>query len=100
MDLPNLSDCDYFKKGKISYESKQESVLIFKLKGSKDYHFIFKCPKCGKNNEYDGQLTIEKMKNSDGKKSDFLTFKCNYCGETYHLEKFKVAGIRKKYEST
>ncbi len=96
MDLPNLNDCDYFKKGKINYGTRTESVMIFKLKGKKDYHFIFSCPKCGSKNEYDGQFVLKKMKNEEGKKADFITFSCVKCNEEFALEKFKVSGIRKK----
>ncbi len=72
--LPNLEACDYFKRGIISYNKDGNEltsrVLIFKLKESKDYEFIFDCPNCGNKNDFKGGLEIKKVKGEDKKRND------------------------------
>ncbi len=96
MDFPNISDCDYFKKGSITAGSNSSTVLIYKLKGKEDYTFIFKCPACGKENNYLSKLDIQKLKDPvDKKKKEYIVFRCEHCGQTYNLERFKVQGMKK-----
>lgn len=93
--LPNLSDCNYFKKSHITYGEKDEGVMIYRLKSSEDYTFLFTCPKCRKKNEFSGALDIRKMK-MDSKKKESIFFGCPSCGSEFYIDKIKVAGMRGK----
>ncbi|MGC8516624.1 MAG: hypothetical protein ACP5MT_01885 [Candidatus Acidifodinimicrobium sp.] len=95
-NLPNLEDCDYFKKSTVNYDGKESRVLIYKLKTSRDYTFRFLCPKCGFENKFDSDLSTVKKKES-GKNKEYISVKCKKCGTEYFIEKFKVAvrGLKK-----
>jgi predicted nucleic-acid-binding Zn-ribbon protein len=87
--LPDLNNCNFFKKTAVSYGDKTEKTFIFKLKPDADYTFVFDCPKCSGKNEFKGQLVMKEIK-EDGKKKKYITFECKKCGCAFTVEKFKV----------
>lgn len=91
--LPDLNNCNYFKKSHIDYEGKDERVMIYRLKTSQDYTFLFKCPKCGKDNEFDDELKVRKAR-VDGKNKEYFFFGCKSCGTEFTIERLKAAGMK------
>jgi transcription elongation factor Elf1 len=93
--LPDLKDCNFFKKSHIDYNGKEEKVMIYRLASSPDYTFLFRCPNCGKNNEFDSALNLKKLR-EDGKNKEYIIFDCKSCGSGFRIEKLKAAGVRGK----
>ncbi len=89
MALPDLNNCDFFKKATLFSGEKNEKVFIFKLRLDAQYTFFFTCPKCGDKNEFKGELNMKEVK-AGGKKKGYITFKCKKCATEFMIEKFKV----------
>lgn len=92
--LPNVIDCDFFKKATLFNGGKTEKAFIFKLKSEQDYTFIFACPKCGGKNDFHSELVMKEVKEG-GKKTNFIVFNCKKCSAEFNVEKFKVKKIKK-----
>jgi DNA-directed RNA polymerase subunit M/transcription elongation factor TFIIS len=92
MDIDKIN---FIKKSSISFEGKTEKLMIFRETGEKDFHFVFKCPKCGKENDFESELKMEKVKEG-GKTKEKYVFKCSECGQVYSVERLKPPHIRSK----
>jgi transcription elongation factor Elf1 len=97
--LPDLNNCDFFKKATLFSGAKSEKAFIFKLKSDGDYTFMFTCPGCGSKNEFKEQMAIKEVKEA-GKKKNYVAFKCKKCATEFMVEKFKVKQLGKKKSST
>ena len=89
MALPDLNNCDFFKKATLFSGEKNENVFIFKLKSDAQYTFLFTCPKCGDKNESKSGLDMKEAK-TGGKKTRYIVFNCKKCATEFMIEKFKV----------
>ncbi len=87
--LPNIVDCEFFKKGAIYSGQNTEQAFIFKLKGAKDYTFVFNCPACKKSNEFYGDFVLKKAKEG-GKQKEYVTFSCKNCNAEFMMERLKA----------
>ncbi|MCL4399544.1 hypothetical protein M1293_03525 [Candidatus Parvarchaeota archaeon] len=86
--LPEPGDCNFIKKSTIRYGDKTEKVLIYRLKGSPDFHISFKCPSCTIEKEIIGELNIRKYKEG-GKKKEGYEFVCDSCNTVFCIERLK-----------
>ena len=86
--LPVITDCNYFKRSLLTFDNKTEYALIFNLKKEENYNFVFRCPKCGHNNEYKELLNVKKVR-ENGKNKEIISFYCKKCNNEYRLEKQK-----------
>ncbi|MCL5101500.1 MAG: hypothetical protein M1348_02735 [Candidatus Parvarchaeota archaeon] len=93
--LPNLMDCDFFKKATLFDGAKSEKAFIFKLKSEPNYTFMFTCPKCSSKNEFRGELNFKEEK-VDKKKIKFIAFNCKKCNSEFTVEKFKTKPVKTK----
>ncbi len=91
--LPDLNNCDFFKKTTLFDGGKSEKAFIFKLKSDTDYSFVFTCPKCGVQNDFKDQLVLKEIKNGR-KKQKYIAFNCKKCSAGFMAEKFKVKKAR------
>ena len=89
MDLPDLNNCEFFKKSALSVGGKSEKAFIFKLRNDPQYTFLFTCPKCGAKNEFRSEFNLKEVKEG-GKKKMYITFNCKKCATEFLTEKFKV----------
>lgn len=87
--LPDLNNCDFFKKVTIFSGMKSEKAFIFKLKADSKYTFMFTCPNCGGKNEFQDEMLIKEVKEA-GKKKNYIAFNCKKCAMAFQVEKFKV----------
>ncbi len=94
MALPDLNNCEFFKKTTLFAGEKTEKAFIFKLKNDPQYTFLFNCPKCGAKNEFGSELNIKEVK-ENGKKKKYITFNCKKCAAEFMTEKFKVKKVGK-----
>jgi len=92
MDTNKLN---FIKKSFINFEDKTEKLLIYRETGEKDFHFVFKCPKCGKENDFESELKTEKVKEG-GKAKEKYIFNCNKCGQVYSVERLKPPRVSSK----
>ncbi len=84
----NIDKINFIKKSFVNFESKSEKILIYREIGEDNFHFVFKCPKCGKDNDFLGSLNLEKKKEK-GKLKEVYTFNCKFCNEGYSIERLK-----------
>ncbi len=94
MALPDLNNCEFFKKTTLFSGNKNEKAFIFKLKDDPQYTFLFSCPNCGDKNEFGGALNLKEVKEK-GKKINYITFNCKKCSAEFLTEKFKVKKMSK-----
>ncbi len=91
--LPDLKDCNYFRKSHINYNGKEGEIVIYRLATSPTYTFVFSCLKCGKKNDFQGEMVIKKTKEG-GKNKEYVLFDCKNCAEPFELQKLKAAGVK------
>lgn len=55
VEYPNLVDTNYFTKRSLKNDKGEEkgSLMMWRIKGKPEFHFIMKCPYCGQNQERD-----------------------------------------------
>ncbi len=92
MDVDKLN---FIKKSFIDFNGKTEKVIIYRNRGETDFHFEFKCPKCGENNDFTSELKSEKRK-IEGKNKEVYIFNCAKCGNTYSIERLKPSRVSSK----
>lgn len=91
----DINKINFIKKSFISFDGKTEKLMIYRETGENNFHFIFKCPKCGKENGFESGLNVEKIK-EDGKMKEKYIFKCSACGQVYSVERLKPPRGRSK----
>ncbi|MCL4361890.1 MAG: phage terminase large subunit family protein [Candidatus Parvarchaeum sp.] len=91
----DINKINFIKKSFISFDGKTEKLLIYRESGENNFHFVFKCPKCGKENDFESELKTEKVKEA-GKAKEKYVFKCSECGQVYSVERLKPPRVRSK----
>ncbi|MCL4372856.1 hypothetical protein M1384_02200 [Candidatus Parvarchaeota archaeon] len=91
----DINKINFIKKSFINFGDKTEKLLIYRETGEKDFHFVFKCPKCGKENDFESELKTEKVKEG-GKAREKYIFNCSGCGQAYSVERLKPPRARSK----
>ena len=78
--LPNLEDTDYFTSRKIRDEEGNEigRVILYRLKGEKEFVYYMLCPQCGK--ESTGKKEFKRRP---------YRLECPHCGYKYLVQKIK-----------
>ena len=85
MDIDKIN---FIKKSFVVFEGKSEKLLIYRETGNKDFNFVFKCPRCGVDNDFKSELVTEKIRES-GKTKEMYVFSCGGCGQRYAVQRLK-----------
>ncbi len=91
----DINKINFIKKSFVTFEGKTEKLMIYREIGENNFHFVFKCPKCEKDNDFASELKIEKVKRN-GKTKEEYVFNCKYCGQDYSVERLKPPRGRSK----
>lgn len=84
----NIEKVNFIKKSFINFEGKSEKLLIYREQGESAFHFVFKCPKCGLDNEFSSDLISEKAR-ENGKTKERYILGCQKCKQGYSVERLK-----------
>jgi len=78
--LPRIEDTSYFTVRKIKDEEGKEKgrVILYRLKGEKEFTFYLLCPQCGK--ESTGKKEFKRRP---------YRIECPHCGYKHTIEKIK-----------
>ena len=52
----DINKINFIKKSFVTFEEKTEKLMIYREIGENNFHFVFKCPKCGKDNDFASEL--------------------------------------------
>jgi uncharacterized protein with PIN domain len=91
----DINKINFIKKSFISFDGNTEKLMIYREAGEEDFHFVFKCPKCGEENDFKSKLKIEKGKEK-GKMKERYVFECSKCLQVYSVERLKPPHARSK----
>ncbi len=89
MNPLDFGKCNFIKKSSILSDGKTEKILIYRLVDSPEFHFTFKCPACGADNDFKSELASKKMR-VDGKNKELYFFNCQKCHSEFTVEKLKA----------
>ncbi|EEZ93181.1 MAG: hypothetical protein BJBARM4_0103 [Candidatus Parvarchaeum acidiphilum ARMAN-4] len=84
----DINKINFIKKSFISFDDKSEKLMIYRETGETNFHYVFKCPKCKKDNDFESELKIEKVR-ENGKNKEKYVFNCKSCGQEYLVERLK-----------